>query len=133
MATLRQVRAALAETLAGEFEGTWNIEERPPGSLVPGSLIIAGFETEDQMLGGPRVSKVDVWAIVSAKDDSFMDLLDQVLDAEESSSIPAVVNADPTLGSVVDSCRIESVGSYGEREWAGVKYLGATARLEVFH
>lgn len=133
MATLRQVREAIADTLSSEFGASWNVADRPGGQLPSRSLIVAGFESSDQTFEGSRTTMVDVWVIVSHKDPSFMDHLDEVLDADETTSIPAAINQDPTLGGVVDSCRVEQIGGYGEREWGGVQYLGANARLEVFH
>ena len=47
------------------------------------------------------------------------------------SSIPAALQADPTLGGVVHFAEAISAGNYGRLEWAGVTYFGARIEVQV--
>lgn len=49
--------------------------------------------------------------------------------ANEASSIPNAILADPTLGGAVHFCEPVQAASYGRVEWAGVTYFGC--RLDV--
>lgn len=133
MATTREVREAVADALSSEFGSAWNVESRPPDSVSARSLIVGSIDWQDQTMDGGRVSTIPVWVVVSRKNPAFIDDLDEVCDPGEMTSVSAAIDADPTLGGVVASCRVESAGNYRDLEIAGTDYYGATVVLEVFH
>lgn len=49
-----------------------------------------------------------------------------------ASSLVAAVNADPTLGGVVDSALIGGARNVGPYTWGATRYLGAEFPVEVF-
>jgi hypothetical protein len=57
--------------------------------------------------------------------------LDSYLGASGATSIKASVEADPTLGGVVDYTRVATVERDRIVEWAGSKYLAADLVIEV--
>lgn len=133
MATLREVREAIADTLASEFGASASVEDRPPDNITTPAIIVGGIEWQDQAMGGGRQSQVSVWVVVSRKHSAFIDELDRLCDPDESTSVPAAINADPTLGDVVDSCRVVRAGDYRDLQIASIDYYAATIELEVFH
>lgn len=130
MATNRQVRAALAGTLAG-FGAAWNIEDRPPESVTGRSLVIGGIEWEEVTLDAERTTTVSVFVVVPRKNRMFINELDEVTDPGEPTSVPALINADPTLGGVVDYCVVRSAGDYRDLEIGGQSHYAATITCEV--
>lgn len=133
MATNRQLREAVADTLASAFGASWNVEDRPPESVTGRTLVVGGIDWEEVELGGGRTSTVSVYVVVPRKNRAFIDELDEVTDPDESTSVPAAFNADPTLGSVVDYCVAKSSGDYRDLEIGGQSHYAATVVVEVAH
>lgn len=132
MASNAEIRAALTHTLTAVFDGSWNVESRPPDSVQPSTLVVGSIDWEDAATDGSRTVTVPVWVVVSRRHPSFIDDLDVVTDPNEAESVPAAIDADPTLGGVVASARVESAGDYRDLEIAGTDYYGATLNVEVF-
>lgn len=59
------------------------------------------------------------------------DRLDGYLSADGVSSVRAAIDGDPTLGGVVDYCRVSQGRDYGAYQVAGVDYIGVELVLEV--
>lgn len=133
MATNKQLREAVADTLAEAFGAAWNVEDRPPESVTGRTLVVGGIDWEETELGGGRTSTVSVYVVVPRKNTAFIDDLDEVTDPDETTSVPAAINADPTLGDVVDYCVVKSSGDYRDIEIGGQSHYGATVTCEVAH
>lgn len=57
--------------------------------------------------------------------------IDAYLDPFGASSLKQAIEADPTLGGVVEDLRVESTREYGPQEVNGVTYLGAVLIVSV--
>lgn len=133
MATNKQLREAVADTLASAFGAAWNVEDRPPESVTGRTLVVGGIDWEETELGGGRTSTVSVYVVVPRKNTAFIDDLDEVTDPDETTSVPAAINADPTLGNVVEDCVVKSSGDYRDIPIGSESHYGATVTLELLH
>lgn len=57
--------------------------------------------------------------------------LDRYLDDVSSDSVKLAIEAEPTLGGVVQDVIVQGWSEYGEVEVNGISYLGAVLRVEV--
>jgi hypothetical protein len=64
-------------------------------------------------------------------DEDSQTQLDAYLDPFGASSIKAAIEADSTLGGVVDDLRVTGAREYGPQDINGVMYLGAVLLVEV--
>jgi hypothetical protein len=65
-------------------------------------------------------------------DDAAWDQLRPFVSATGAYSLFAAVNADPTLGGVVDSALVGTPTNFGSYTYGAVQYLGAEVPVEVF-
>lgn len=133
MATSRAVRSALVDSLTATMGGSVTVERVPPDTVTGATVIVGSIDWQAQTLGGGRVSTIPLWVVVTRKHTSFIDELDRLCDPDESGSVAAAIDSDPTLGAVVDSASIQSAGDYRDLELAGDHHYAATLTLEVFH
>jgi hypothetical protein len=49
----------------------------------------------------------------------------------ESQSIPQAISADPTLGGLVEHCRVVGISSYGRVQANAQEYFGGRASIEI--
>lgn len=129
MATLSQIRDALAAQLAARIPGlrtssTWPGQINPPGAVVTrrvttyGTAMASG--ADDYLL-----------AVAVYVEQGQQDTLDGYLAAAGPTSIRAAVDADPTLGGLVDSAAVVRAERDQLVEYAGVQYLSAELVVEV--
>lgn len=125
-ATLSQIRTALAAQLA--VDG-FQVHAFPPGVPIapcgvitpaPGQFLtyLTSTDSHDLEL---------LYAVMTqwGEDQSATDFLDACLADSGASSVYALVQADPTLGGVVDSTAVLNAQNYGRHEWGdGTPYLG---------
>jgi hypothetical protein len=104
----------------------------PPCALVfPADLIIVYGRTFDGAVD------LNLFVLLIISDAPPIEKTQRALDAYigigagESSSIPAAIMADPTLGGVVHFCEPVSVSHYGRVEYAGQPYFGARVNVTV--
>lgn len=122
MATNNQVRqaafAALAD-LPAVNRYMW-----PPDSVQAPAVIVAGIEFNRSTFDGNRTVEVGVQVLVSKSDASQLRQLDELLDPSGAGSVIAALE-DVTDANGVSLAWREVTG-YGEVEWGGVAYYGAT-------
>lgn len=133
-ATLSQVRAALKtrlQTIAG-----LEVYDKPPGSINPPAAVITPSPGSFLTYQTSQVSHdlellVAVFVQWGGNDDAT-DALDAYLADSGTYSIYATVQADPTLGGVVDSTAVFDAQNYGRHEYPeGVPYLGVEFNVGV--
>jgi hypothetical protein len=133
MGTIASIRAGLA-TAMGTISGL---------STEPYVRDVADIPVA--MVGGPDPIEFDktfgrghddytfpIMVFVSrVVDDDSQTALDAYLDPYGASSIKAAIEADPTLGGVVDDLRVTRTQEYEPHDINGVVYLGAALVVEV--
>lgn len=121
MATNAQVRRVVFDAL--DVQGV-NRYEYPPESVQTPAAIVAGIEFNRSTFDGNRTVDVGVQLLVSHSDASQLRTLDELLDPTGSGSVIAALEAVTNENGV--SLAWRDVAGYGEVEWGGVGYYGAT-------
>lgn len=132
MATLAEIRAALADQIAAGVPGL-RAHAGWPGGIVPPCAVVARRETQfDVDFDGDDDHTLTVRVLVSLGDDrSAQDALDQYLSPDGERSLAAAVHADPTLGGLVAWCRVVSAERDQIATHGAVEYLTGDLVLEV--
>ena len=133
MASTAAVRSALAVQLAEVLGAGVNVYAVPPDTIHAPAVVIGSIDWQDATLGGDRTSTVPLWVMVSRRNTQFIGELDALCDPADTASVPAAINADPTLDGVVDSARVIGGGDYRDLEVGGVDHYAGTLTVEVFH
>jgi hypothetical protein len=129
-ATLADVRSAIADTLSASLPGI-NCYRLPVDNPSAPCLIVAGRATIPQTIDGMVVDTFDVYAAVSHRNSDLIDDLDALTDAAGADSAVAALGADPSLGGVVFSSVVVSVGEYRELVMGDTSYYAATITVEI--
>lgn len=131
MATIAQIREGIAarlSTIAG-----LHVYSKPPGSIISPAAVVTRRRTPyDVTFDGVDDHTFAVTVFVSfANSDVAHDLMDTYVAPAGASSIVAAINADPTLGGLVDFANV--VSAEGERlvDYAGVAYLSVDFIIEI--
>lgn len=132
MATLSVVRYALVSQLIDQLGSGVSVEAVPPETVTGTTVVVGGMNTEVDVLGGWRKTEVPLWVVVSRKHRSFIEELDRLCDTG-TGGVHAALDADPTLGGVVDSSVVTGTGNYRDMMIADVSHYAATVDVEVFH
>lgn len=130
MATPAQIRTALAAQLAAQIPGL-RAEAALPGQInVPAATVRRHSTTYGTSLGPG--SDDHTFAVTLFLDLGQYDDLDAFLAPVGALSIRAAVEADPTLGGVVDSAAVVRAQQDQVVEYSAVQYLSAELLVEVF-
>ena len=126
--TFTQVRQALAAQLAAQIPGLRTVANRiqvnPPAAVV--MPVTGTFASYSQTMDGAAEYTMRAIVLVSEGDGtSGMDQLDPYIATTGSQSIWAAVQADPTLGRVVNYAAVIEATGYGLMTWMGIDYLAA--------
>jgi hypothetical protein len=132
--TFTEVREALAAQLA-TIPGLRTTTEQadqvnPPVAVimpVSGTFIRYGATFDDN-------ADITLRAILlAAKTDTSggQDLMDTYLAVTGDSSINAAIQADPTLGGIVQSASLAEATGYGLISWNNIEYLGCQMIVEI--
>ena len=127
MATNAQVRRVVFDAL--DITGV-NRYEYPPESVQVPAAIVAGIEFNRSTFDGSRTVDVGVQLLVSHSDASQLARLDDLLDPSGADSVIAALEAVGDESGVSLSWR--EVTGYGEVEWGGTGYYGATVVCTAF-
>ncbi len=136
MATLTEIRNALAAQIDALVPGL-RTAATVPGTVNPPVAVItpnpaALINYLEVMGSGLATWTMRVYIIVgTVSDRSAQAKLDGFLSPTGEASIPAAVNADPTLGGVVEYAVCTTAQRYGEIVYAGVSYLGCEILVDV--
>lgn len=136
-ATLTAARAALAavlETVQGfrEVYPHFQLSVNPPCAIV--EYPSGPFLTFKESFDDERTVQLAITLLVPrGQDRSASELLDGWLEKTGASSVFAAVQADPTLGDVVQSCALTVATDYGTVQWSDqTSFLGCQILAEVF-
>lgn len=126
MATNDEVREGIADRL--ETIPDLQAYARPPGQInVPAGVVRRRSTTFDTTFDGTMDTTWTVTAFVSfANTDVAVESLDGYL-----VTIPAAIDADPTLGGVVAFCRVASAEGEKVTNYAGTDYLSVDFTIEI--
>lgn len=132
MGKISDIRAAL-QTAIATIPGL-QAEKYVRDVATPPVAMVGGPETEyDKTFGrGHDDHTIPVMIFASrASDVDGQAQLDSYLDPYGTSSLKAAIEADSTLGGVVDDLRVTETRDYGAHEINGVTYLGAVLMVHV--
>lgn len=101
-----------------------NRYEYPPESVQVPAVIVAGIEFNRSTFDGNRTVDVGVQVLVSHSDHSQLRRLDELIDPTGAGSVLAALEAVSDQDGV--SLAWREVTGYGEVEWGGESYYGAT-------
>jgi hypothetical protein len=122
----REIREALAQAVGAV--ATINVYRYPPDNVNVPCVMISGINMKPITFDGNRETTVDVIVMVSRRSVDQMASLDQLLDADDASSvITAIEEANPPG---IDFF-VESFGSYRELVVAEVGYYAADVVVRV--
>jgi hypothetical protein len=127
---LASVRAGLAAALAG-IDGL-RVYAQPPGTVNPPAAVILRRSTSfDVAFGDVDGYTFAVSVLVSYGTPEAAQVALDALTSGGAGSVRVALEADPTLGGIVDYVRAVSVGPDQITEVAGVQYLSADVTVEV--
>jgi hypothetical protein len=132
VATVSQIRTALAAQLAEQVDGlrayaTLPGQISPPAAVVRRRLTVYGTS-----FGGPGFGTDDLTLSIAVfVGQEQWEVLDGLLAPAGSTSIRAAVDADPTLGGLVDGAQVVRAEEEQLVEYAGVQYLSAALVVDV--
>lgn len=131
MATNEAIREGIAALL--EAIPDLQVYARPPGSIVPPAAVVRRRSSQfDVTMDGLVDTGWGVTLFVSfANTDVATDQLDEYLDSSGASSIKAAIDADPTLGGVVDFARVANAEGDRVLNYAGTDYLSVEFVIEI--
>lgn len=133
-ATVDEAMEALAEAFAG-IDGL-STYARPPGVIEVPALVVSlpdgAFANYSVVMGDAGDLDLVINIFVQWGDDeSAWDQLVPFVSQSGAHSLFAAVNADPTLGGVVDSALVGQPTNAGPYTWGLIKYLGVEMPVEL--
>ena len=131
MATNEAIREGIAAAL--QTIPDLQVYARPPGSIVVPAGVVRRRGTQfDVSFDGLVDTGWAVTVFVSfANTDVGTEALDEYLSPTGDLSIKAAVEADPTLGGVVDYARVPSAEGEKVTNYAGTDYLSVEFVIEI--
>ena len=128
-ATITQARSALATQLA-TIDGLRTASTRAAQITPPMAVVMPGqgtFIRYKTTLSGSADLVFRIVLLLAAADSSIgQDAMDPYLATSGDQSILAAVQADDTLGGVVEYAEVMDATGYGLINWNGVDYLGCS-------
>jgi len=135
MATISQVRAGIRTRLLtiAAFDGKVYEKMRgditPPAAIVlpaPGTFLVYRTSTGSDDL------QLNVRVFAShAHEDTGQDVLDAFIDRTGASSVYAAIDADPTLGGIVDYAVVTGATDYGSLTVGALELFGCDFVIDV--
>lgn len=109
-----------------------------PGRIVaPAAVVVPGRPVatyHDSMVGsGGSLTVFNfeiVCAVQSMTEEFAQDALDDLISG--TSSVPAAIEADPTLGGAATTCQVRQAVDYGVVAFADTEFIGARFLVEVY-
>lgn len=129
MATVSQIRTALAATLTAYLPSDVQVHDILPGQMSPPAVVVRRqLTTFDTTFGGESndTALAVVVFVQFAVPTAAQVALDAYLSPDGTRSIYAAVNADPSLGGVVDFAVVTEAGPDEVVTYQGVDYLSGT-------
>lgn len=133
-ATLTDIRNAIKSALTGVITNAYAVEPTTPN--YPAAWVFPAKNpaaTFDETFEGATTWYLLVTVAVQASDLSrSQSNLDPFLATTGAKSVKAALEADTTLGGVVDSLRVTGITAYGPLDLAGTNILAAQLAVEVY-
>lgn len=133
MATLSAIRDGLKVRLA-TITSLHAYDVMPDSVNAPAAVVrpVTG-DYRGSLAGSPSVRFEIILYVPMARLDRAQDLLDSYLQESGASSVFAAIEADRTLGAVVEETHVPGWRNYDQRELNGQQYLSAIVDVEVWH
>lgn len=132
MASLTEIRNGIKAAL-GTIAGLTAYAIEPSSPKYPAAWVIPLRATYHPIFEDSATWTVQVTVSVMASDVGHAQTnLDPFLAGSGSKSVRAAIEADPSLGGVVDSVKVTGLTNYFSAEVAGGRTVGATFEVEVF-
>lgn len=133
-ATLTQVRQAIA-TVLGAIDGL-SAHPFEPGSITPPAALVhpapgAFLDYQVTMDAAHDLRLVVLIVVQPGEEQSWAEQLDAFIADEGASSIFAAIDANQTLGDLVDGCHVTVAQDYGTYTVGGADYPGVEFAVEV--
>lgn len=131
MPTIDEIRAGLRTRL--RTIPKWNVYERVPDTIDPDAAVVryAGTDFDSSMDRGSDEQSYIVQVMTSKASDRGQDALYPYLDGEGDRSIKVAIEADPTLGGLVEYAIVTDVREPGVAAPAGVEMYSAEVVITV--
>jgi hypothetical protein len=133
MAELSEIRAAMGEALSAL--GDVRIRDFIPPLVTPPMAVIQpqGIEYDlNARRGLNRFTFTVTLFVVKADDRAAQKRIDPYVSPGGESSVKRVLEADRTLGGVVDTLRVMSVSNYASSDANDILYLAVDFEVEVY-
>jgi len=131
MATNEEIREGLADRLRTITD--LRVHERPPGEIITDAAVVRRRSTVyDVSLDGLVDTGWGITVFVAfSNTDAATLALDEYVSPDGPRSVALAVNADPTLGGIVDYARVISADGESVTAYAGVDYLTVEFVVEI--
>lgn len=133
MAELSDIRVAMGVALS--TIPNLRVREFIPPLILPPMAVVNPSNIEydlNAQRGLTRFSMTVSVFVVKADDRSAQKAIDPFVGVSGAQSVKAAMEADRTLGGVVDTCRVQSVSNYSATDANDVDYLAVDFEVEVF-
>ena len=103
----------------------------PAAVVVPGRPVATSHDSMVGSCGSLTVFNFElVCAVQSMTEEFAQDALDDLISG--ANSVPAAVEADPTLGGAATTCQVRQAVDYGVVAFADTEFIGARFLVEVY-
>jgi hypothetical protein len=103
----------------------------PAAVVVPGRPVATYHDSMIGNGGSLTVFNFEVVCAVQSMTEEFaQDALDDLISG--TNSVPAAVEADPTLGGAATTCQVRQAVDYGVVAFADTEFIGARFLVEVY-
>lgn len=130
MATVQQIRDGLKARL-DTISGLNAHAQMPVPSINSPAAVVFRRSTDFDSSTDSDDLTFGITVFIDLARQSAQDELDAYTAGEGANSIRAAIDADPTLGGVVDWCRVAQVESDRVTEWSNVRCLSADIVVQV--
>jgi hypothetical protein len=103
----------------------------PAAVVVPGRPVATYHDSMVGSGGSLTVFNFEIVCAVQSMTEEFaQDALDDLISG--TSSVPAAIEADPTLGGAATTCQVRQAVDYGVVTFADTEFIGARFLVEVY-
>jgi hypothetical protein len=112
-------------------------EPRVAGRSLTTSTMFAVFDETLSAEGSSGAVTLNLEIMILLSEASGIEREQRAADAylgvgpDQSQSIPQAINADPTLGGLVEHCRAVGISSYGRIQSSGQEFFGGRIAVEI--
>jgi len=133
MASIKEMREALARAIADNVSGLQAHAKVPPQFQTPAAFIEVDrihYHTSGEVEDAEYVFRVTLLASTAVAEQA-QDQIDVYIDPQGGGSIRAAIEADPTLDGVVDDATVTDTRDVGHLTHKDIEYYAASVMVEV--